>query len=162
MPLGHRKTLLRAIQALGAARQVSGTEAAAPQPGAEAAPPLQHREAERRQITVMFCDLVGSMQLSERMDPEDFQVLIDAYRDVCTTAIKRYEGHVARYFGDAVMAFFGYPKAHEDDAARAVRAALETLSGITKIAGPVTLASRVGISSGQVVVGEIAGSGTAT
>ena len=162
MPLGHRKTLLRAIQALGAARQVSGTEAAATQPGAEAAPALQHRGAERRQITVMFCDLVGSMQLSESLDPEDFQALIDAYRNVCTTAIKRYEGYVARYFGDGVMAFFGWPRAHEDDAVRAVRAGLETLSAVANISGPVTLAARVGISSGQVVVGEIAGSGTAT
>jgi class 3 adenylate cyclase/predicted ATPase len=165
VPLGHRKTLLRAIQALGQARQVGGTmgsaRTAATGPSATAAP-LQHRGAERRQITVMFCDLVDSMQLSESLDPEDFQALIDAYRTVCTTAIKRYEGHVARYFGDGVMAFFGWPRAHEDDAVRAVRAGLETLSGVANISGPVTLAARVGISSGQVVVGEIAGSGTAT
>jgi class 3 adenylate cyclase/predicted ATPase len=162
MPLGHRKTLLRAIQALGEARQVSSPTAAATGPDTEAVSPLQHRGAERRQITVMFCDLVGSMQLSESLDPEDFQALIDAYRNVCTTAIKRYEGYVARYFGDGVMAFFGWPRAHEDDAVRAVRAGLESLSGVANVSGSVSLAARVGISSGQVVVGEIAGSGTAT
>ena len=100
--------------------------------------------------------------MSEKLDPEDLQVLIDAFRDVCTTAIKRYQGHVARYFGDGVMAFFGWPRAHEDDAVRAVHAALEIFSAVPKISGPVTLASRAGISSGPVVVGEIAGSGSAT
>ena len=80
----------------------------------------------------------------------------------CIAAIKRYEGYVARYFGDGVMAFFGYPRAHEDDPVRAVHAALEMLAAVTNIPGPVTLASRVGISSGPVVVGEIAGGGTAT
>jgi class 3 adenylate cyclase/tetratricopeptide (TPR) repeat protein len=166
--LGHRKTLLRAIEALAATRQDSGA-IIAPNPAAEPSlppedsePKREHREAERRQITVLFCDLVGSTQLSEKLDPEDLQVLIDAFRDVCTTAIKRYQGHVARYFGDGVMAFFGWPRAHEDDAVRAVHAALEILAAVPKIPGPVTLASRAGISSGPVVVGEIAGSGSAT
>ncbi|NOJ48756.1 AAA family ATPase [Bradyrhizobium archetypum] len=159
--LGHRKTLLRAIETLAVARQASTTTATA-QPATEALLPSEHREAERRQITVLFCDLVGSTQLSEKLDPEDLQVLIDVYRSACTAAIRRYEGHVARYLGDGVMAFFGYPRAHEDDPVRAVHAALEMLSAITNIPGPVTLAARVGISSGPVVVGEIAGSGTAT
>jgi len=165
--LGHRKTLLRAIEALAVARQESGT-IAAPNLAAEAIltsehrePEREHREAERRQITVMFCDLVGSTQLSENLDPEDLQELFEAYRDVCTGAIKRYQGHVARYFGDGVMAFFGWPSAHEHDAIRAVHAALEILSAVTKIPGQVTLASRIGISSGPVVVGEIAGGGNA-
>ena len=130
--LGHRKTLLRAIEALAAARQASGTTATASHLGTEALAPLERREAERRQITVMFSDLVGSTQLSEKLDPEDLQVLIDAYRDVCTTAVRRYQGHVARYFGDGVMAFFGWPRAHEDDAIRAVHAALEIVSAVTK------------------------------
>ena len=160
--LGHRKTLLRAIQALTAERQASSTTTATSHLGTEALPPLEHRKAERRQITVMFCDLVGSTQLSEKLDPEDLQVLIDAYRDVCTTAVTRYQGHVARYVGDGVMAFFGWPRAHEDDAIRAVHAALEIVCAVTKIPGPVTLASRAGVSSGPVVVGGIAGSGTAT
>jgi class 3 adenylate cyclase/predicted ATPase len=160
--LGHRKTLLRAIETLTAGGQSGGPIAAAPLPDAEAIPPLEHREAERRQITVMFCDLVGSTQLSEKLDPEDLRALIDAYRDACTTAIERYQGHVARYSGDGVMTFWGWPRAHEDDAIRAVHAALEILSAVTKIPGQGTLASRVGISSGPVVVGEIAGRGTAT
>src|SRR6266516_2590050 len=160
--LGHRKKLLRAIEALTAARQPTGTTTAVS--SATVVPPSleQHREAEFRQITVMFCDLVGSTQLSEKLDPEDLQVLIDAYRDVCTTAVRRYQGHVARYFGDGVMAFFGYPRAHENDPISAVHAALEILSEVTKIPGQVTLAARAGVSSGPVVVGEIAGSGTAT
>jgi class 3 adenylate cyclase/tetratricopeptide (TPR) repeat protein len=143
--LGHRKKLLRAIDAVRR----------------EAVSPVQHREAEFRQITVMFCDLVGSTQLSEKLDPEDLQKLIDAYRRECSTAIRRYGGEVARYFGDGVMAFFGWPSAHEDDAVRAVHAALEIVSGVTKLSGPVTLACRVGVCSGPVVVGEI-GNGSAS
>ncbi len=122
--------------------------------------PTQHRDAEFRQITVMFSDLVGSTQLSEQLDPEDLQKLIDAYRAECDTAIRRYGGEVARYFGDGVMAFFGWPYAHEDDASRAVHAALEIVIGVAKISGPVSLTSRVGVCSGPVVVGEIGGSGT--
>ena len=76
---------------------------------------------------------------SEKLDPEDLQKLIDAYRGECSTAIRRYGGEVARYFGDGVMAFFGWPRAHEDDAVRAIHAALEIVSGVTKISGPVTL-----------------------
>lgn len=147
--LGHRKKLLRAIEALTVARQPTGPT-----------PLVQHREAEFRQITVMFCDLVGSTQLSEKLDPEDLQKLIDAYRGECSTAIRRYGGEVAHYFGDGVMAYFGWPQAHEDNALRAVRAALEIVSGVTKISGPVTLASRVGVCSGPVVVGEIGNSTT--
>ena len=144
--LGHRKKLLRAIEALTAARQPAGT--------------VQHREAEFRQITVMFSDLVGSSRLSEKLDPEDLQKLIDAYRGECSTAIKRYGGEVARYFGDGAMAFFGWPNAHEDAAARAIHAALEIVSRVPKYSGPVTLTCRVGVSSGPVVVGEIGDSGT--
>jgi class 3 adenylate cyclase/predicted ATPase len=152
--LGHRKKLLRAIEALTAPRPPIGTTTAV----SHAPALVQHREAEFRQITVMFCDLVGSTQLSEKLDPEDLQKLIDAYRRECGTAIRRYGGEVARYFGDGVMAFFGWPYAHEDDAARAVHAALEIVSGVTKISGPVTLACRVGVCSGPVVVGEIGNS----
>ncbi|MDE5452336.1 AAA family ATPase [Bradyrhizobium sp. CSA112] len=144
--LGHRKKLLKAIEALTVVRQPAGT--------------VQHREAEFRQITVLFSDLVGSTQLSEELDSEDLQKLIDAYRRECSTAIKRYGGEVARYFGDGAMAFFGWPYAHEDDAARAIHAALEIVSGVPKISGPATLTCRVGVSSGPVVVGEIGDSGT--
>jgi class 3 adenylate cyclase/predicted ATPase len=158
--LGHRKKLLRAIAELTAARQPTGTTKAVS--SATVVPPslVQHREAEFRQITVMFCDLVGSTQLSEKLDPEDLQKLFEAYRIECSTAINRYGGEVARYFGDGVMAFFGWPHAHEDDAVRATHASLEIVSGVAKIAGPVTLTCRVGICSGPVVVGEIGDSGT--
>src|SRR6266508_4622109 len=158
--LGHRKKLLRAIEALTATRQPTGTTSAVLDVIVTSPPLLQPREAEFRQITVMFCDLVGSTQLSEKLDPEDLQKLLDAYRGECSTAIRRYGGEVARYFGDGVMAFFGWPRAHEDDAVRAIHAALEIVSGVTKIPGPVTLTCRVGVCSGPVVVGEIGDRGT--
>jgi class 3 adenylate cyclase len=158
--LGHRKKLLRAIEALMAARQPTGTTSAFSNVTVASPPLVQPREAEFRQITVMFCDLVGSTQLSEKLDPEVLQKLLDVYRGECSTAIRRYGGEVARYFGDGVMAFFGWPRAHEDDAVRATHAALEIVSGVTKIPGPVTLTCRVGVCSGSVVVGEIGDSGT--
>jgi class 3 adenylate cyclase/tetratricopeptide (TPR) repeat protein len=158
--LGHRKKLLRAIEALTAARQPDGTRTAVSNVTGVSPSLVQNREAEFRQITVIFCDLVGSTQLSEKLDPEDLQKLIDAYRGECSSAIRRYGGEVARYFGDGVMAFFGWPRAHEDDALRAVHAALEIVSGVTKISGPVTLASRVAVCSGPVVASEIGNSTT--
>jgi class 3 adenylate cyclase/predicted ATPase len=158
--LGHRKKLLRAIEALTEARQPAGATTSASKPTVVPPSVEQHREAEFRQITVMFCDLVGSTQLSEKLDPEDLQKLIDVYRVECSTAIMRYGGEVARYFGDGVMAFFGWPRAHEDDAVRAIHAALEIVSGVMKISGPVALTCRVGVCSGPVVVGEIGDSGT--
>jgi len=121
--------------------------------------PLENHEPEVRQITVMFCDLIGSTELSEKLDPEDLRMLIDAYRKVCSAAISRYDGQVASYAGDGVMAFFGWPRAHEDDAVRAVHAALAILSEITNIRGAATLSSRVGICSGRVVVGQTSGPG---
>ena len=158
--LGHRKKLLKAIEALTAARQPTETTSAVSNVTVVSPSLVQQREAELRQITVMFCDLVGSTQLSEKLDPEDLRVLIDAYREACGTAVKRYGGQVASYAGDGVMAFFGWPRAHEDDAVRAVHAALDTLSAVTNISGPVTLASRVGVCSGLVVVRDIGASGT--
>src|SRR5262245_12859005 len=158
--LGHRKKLLTAIKALTTARQRIGTPTAISSATGVSPPPEKHREAEFRQITVMFCDLVGSTQLSEKLDPEDLQKLFEAYRIECSTAINRYGGEVARYFGDGVMAFFGWPHAHEDDAVRATHASLEIVSGVAKIAGPVTLTCRVGICSGPVVVGDIGDSVT--
>jgi class 3 adenylate cyclase/predicted ATPase len=153
--LGHRKKLLRAIEALFAERQADDASKAASQPEPEILSASPDRQTELRQITVMFCDLADSTPLSGKLDPEDVQTLIDAYREACSTAIRRYEGRIARYFGDGVMVFFGWPRAHEDDAIRAVHAALESVSAIQKISGPVTLAARVGISSGPVVISEI-------
>jgi class 3 adenylate cyclase/predicted ATPase len=154
--VGHRKKLLRAIDA---DRAASGTTRAAPV-GTEVAPRVQHRDAEFRQITVMFCDLVGSTQLSVNLDPEDYHKLIYAYQVECRTAIRRYDGQVARYLGDGVVAYFGWPHAHEDDAIRAVHAALEIVSALKKTSGPITLACRVSVCSGPVVVGENGDSGT--
>ena len=101
----------------------------------------------------------GSTELSEKLDPEDLRTLIDAYRKTCDTAIRRYDGQVANYAGDGLMAFFGWPRAHEDDAVRAVHAGLAILSEVTRIRGAATLASRVGICSGRVVVGQTGGPG---
>jgi len=116
IPLGHRKILLRAIRELAAASP------AAPPPATVSKPAL-HDSAERRQLTVMFCDLVGSTALSTRLDPEDLQGIIGAYHRCCAKVITQSGGFVARYLGDGVLAYFGYPQAHEDDAERAVRAA---------------------------------------
>jgi class 3 adenylate cyclase/tetratricopeptide (TPR) repeat protein len=151
--LGHRKKLLKAIEALTLAQRPR----AASSIGAELPSPLENREPEVRQITVMFCDLVGSTELSEKLDPEDLRTLIIAYRKVCDEAIRRYEGQVASYAGDGVMAVFGWPRAHEDDAVRAVHAALTILSEVTNIPGEVALRVRVGICSGRVVVGQTSG-----
>lgn len=156
--LGHRKKFLKAIEDLSVARPRAAASAAS-NAGTELLAPLENREPEVRQITVMFCDLVGSTELSEKLDPEDLRTLIDAYRKVCGAAVTRYEGQVANYAGDGLMAFFGWPRAHEDDAVRAVHAALAILSEVTNIPGAVTLTSRVGICSGRVVVGQSGGPG---
>jgi class 3 adenylate cyclase/predicted ATPase len=158
LSLGHRKTLLKAIEAESLLSRIPASLAV----GTDAIP-SSHREAEHRHITVMFCDLVESTQMSEAMGPEELQILITEYREACSAAINRYDGWVARYMGDGVMAFFGWPHAHEDDAIRAVHAALEAIAAITKIAGPVAaLAARVGVSSGPVVVGAIGSAGDTT
>ena len=92
-----------------------------------------HSEAERRQLTVMFCDLVGSTELSQKLDPEDLRNVNRAYQDACKAAIERYDGYVARYMGDGVLAYFGYPQAHEDDAERAIHAGLGVVDSVTGI-----------------------------
>src|SRR5215467_5538147 len=113
--LGHRKIMLKAIAEL---------RAPAPQPLAQTAPVVP-AEAERRQLTVMFCDLVGSTALSARLDPEELREEIRAYQNAVSGVVARYDGFVAKFMGDGVLAYFGYPRAHEDDAERAVRAGLE-------------------------------------
>jgi class 3 adenylate cyclase/tetratricopeptide (TPR) repeat protein len=150
--LGHRKRLLLSIAALAAA------PAGAAQPPAVA----RSREAERRQLTVMFCDLVGSTQLSARLDPEDLQRLIRCYHEAVTAAVAPFEGHVAQLLGDGCLVYFGYPRAHEDDAERAVHSALGVLRTVAalKPQGEARLQTRIGIATGLVVVGEI-GAGTA-
>lgn len=150
LSLGHRKRLLKAIEALAVTQQPSDAADAA-----FVAPALVvNHEPEVRQITVIFCDLVGSTELSEKLDPEDLRPLLDAYRKTCDAAIRRYDGQVANYAGDGLMGFFGWPRAHEDDAVRALHAGLEIVSEVARIRGAATLASRAGICSGRVVVGQ--------
>ncbi len=124
--------------------------------------------AERRQVTVMFCDLVGSTALSTRLDPEDLRELQRTYRECCTALVERYDGYIARYMGDGILAYFGYPRAHEDDAVRAVHAALQIAARVPALgesmdvaAGDEPLRVRVGIASGPVVIGDLVGEGSA-
>src|SRR6202035_3827093 len=119
--------------------------------------------AERRQLTVMFCDLVGSTALSARFDPEDMREIVGAYHRCCADLITKAGGFVAKYMGDGVLAYFGYPQAHEHDAERAVRAGLALVEAIPKLttAAGVPLQVRVGIATGLVVVGDLIGAGAA-
>src|SRR5436190_17052842 len=150
---GHRKKLLEAIA------QLAGAVPASPQPAL--IEPKAQDAAERRQVTVMFSDLVGSTALSARMDPEDLREIISAYQKCVVETVQRFDGFVARYMGDSVLVYFGYPRAHEDDAERAVRAGLELISAATALESRVPLQTRVGIATGLVVVGELIGSGDA-
>jgi class 3 adenylate cyclase len=120
-------------------------------------------EAERRQLTVMFCDLVGSTALSEQLDPEELRELLAAYQDTCNEVVTQFDGHLAKYLGDGVLVYFGYPQAHEDDAQRAVRAGLGIVAaikdvGVDIVPRGISLAVRIGITTGRVVAGDI-GSG---
>jgi predicted ATPase/class 3 adenylate cyclase len=154
VPLGDRKRLLKAIAAVS-----PGTVERSPADSPQAEAPA----AQRRQLTVMFCDLVGSTALSGALDPEDYREVMRSYQEACAAAVGRYDGHVAKYLGDGVLAYFGYPRAHEDDAERAVRAGLaivETLSRLKPREG-LALEARVGIATGLVVVGDILGAGVA-
>jgi class 3 adenylate cyclase len=155
--LGHRRKLLDAIAALRG-------QASAPTPLSEAPPAADQTAkdaAERRQVTVMFADLVGSTALSARMDPEDLREIISAYQTRVAEAVRRFGGFVAKYMGDGVLIYFGYPQAHEDDAERAVRAALEAIAAVRAFKFSVPLQARVGIATGLVVVGDLIGSGEA-
>jgi class 3 adenylate cyclase len=116
---------------------------------------LRGEQAERRQVTVMFCDLVGSTALLGRLDPEDFREIIGAYQEACGQAVLRHGGYVAKFLGDGVLVYFGYPQAHEDDARRAVRAGLAVLGAVRSLQTPVTV--RIGIHTGLVVAGEMTG-----
>jgi class 3 adenylate cyclase/predicted ATPase len=152
--LGHRKKLLHAIALLADAPATTGKSDAAERPRAE---------AERRQLSVMFVDLVGSTALSAGLDPEDMGRVIRAYQDCCSEAVERWGGHVAKYMGDGVLAYFGWPQAHEDEAERAVRAGLAIIDALAGVETPTgdRLAARVGIATGLVMVGELIGEGAA-
>jgi class 3 adenylate cyclase len=153
VPLGHRKRLLKVIAALGAVEKAPTTVAG---PLREDA--VSHG-GERRQLTVMFCDLVGSTALSEKLDPEEPRSLLHAYRNHCGDVISRYDGFVARYVGDGILTYFGWPTAHEEDAERAVRTALDIVHTVKRASSTEDLSVRVGIATGPVVVGETAGTG---
>jgi class 3 adenylate cyclase/predicted ATPase len=151
--LGHRRIMLAAIAELGGA--------AATTPEHPAREPKAQDTAERRQITVMFSDLVGSTVLSARMDPEDLREVISAYQKCVAETVGRFGGFVAKYMGDGVLVYFGYPHAHEDDAERAVRAGLELVAEVSNLKTGSSLQTRVGIATGLVVVGDLIGSGAA-
>ena len=154
--LGHRRKLLRAIANLETIEKSAPVVAvAAP------AAPLPLDTAERRQVTVMFSDLVGSTALSARMDPEDLREVIAAYHKCVAETVHRFGGFVAQYLGDGVLVYFGYPQAHEDDAERAVRAGLELVAAVIALKMRVSLQTRVGIATGVVVVGDLMDSGNA-
>ncbi|MEY2439336.1 MAG: hypothetical protein QOI34_721, partial [Verrucomicrobiota bacterium] len=151
LSLGHRRKLLKALATL---------QLASPQ---IEAPRATEKEAERRQVTVLFSDLVGSTALANEIDPEDMSALIKRYQDVCAGAIARFDGFIAKFMGDGVLAYFGYPQAQEDAAERSVYAALAIIEGLTQLNGPDgrALATRVGIATGLVVIGDIIGTGAA-
>src|SRR3989442_4843742 len=150
--LGHRRKILRAIAEL---------DAVAPAPIQTAPEPVLRAEAERRHLTVMICDLVGSTALSARLDPEDMRVVIDAYHAACARITRTYDGFLAEFRGDGILAYFGYPIAHEDDAERTVRAGLDIIAAVARLEtrGAEALAVRVGIASGLVVVGDVSREG---
>jgi class 3 adenylate cyclase len=155
--LGHRRILLDAIVLLRTDGDAKTPTAEAP----SAAPKVTHDTAERRQVTVMFSDLVGSTALSARMDPEDLRDVISAYQKCVAETVERFGGFVAKYMGDGVLVYFGYPQAHEDDAERAVRAGLELIQAVGGLKSSAPLQTRVGIGTGLVVVGDLIGSGEA-
>jgi class 3 adenylate cyclase len=153
LPLGARLKVLKAINALGPGAEPIGFNRAV----APASRPAD--AAERRQVTVMFSDLVGSTALSARMDPEDLREVIAAYHKCVAEIVRRFHGFVAQYLGDGVLVYFGYPQAHEDDAERAVRAGLELIAAVAALKTRSTLQTRVGIATGVVVVGDIVDAG---
>src|SRR5215471_10537842 len=169
VPIGHRRKLLDAIAALRAEAPLTSIAPTAPIAGSPLPnpPPLAGEgrvgvEAERRQLTVMFCDLVGSTALSARLDPEDYREVITAYHRAVADVVSGLDGFVAKYMGDGVLVYFGYPSAHEDEAERAVRAGLGLIDAVGRLdVKSVELQARVGIATGLVVVGDLIGKGSA-
>lgn len=156
--VGHRRLLLDAIASLRGSAELT------PEAHTESSPvktsdsgtarPSPIDSAERRQVTVMFADLIGSTALSERMDPEDLRKVIAAYHKCAAGIVRRFGGFVSQHLGDGVLAYFGYPQAHEDDAERTVRAGLELIAAVPALKTRAPLQTRVGIASGLVVVGD--------
>src|SRR5882724_2411748 len=159
IPLGDRKRLIKAIRAMLAGSHTAVVTSGA---GADTHSGLPRvAAAERRHLTVMICDLVGSTALSARLDPEDMRAVMDAYHAACARIVPSYDGFLAEFRGDGILAYFGYPRAHEDDAERTVRAGLDIIAAVARLethaAEP--LAVRIGIATGLVVVGDLSGEG---
>jgi class 3 adenylate cyclase/predicted ATPase len=160
--VGHRRKLLEAIVALTAVPSAAGSS-----PGFSTSQSIDLKAArstaERRHLTVMFIDLVGSTELSAKFDPEDMREVITGYQNACSEVICRYEGHVAKFMGDGVLAYFGWPRAHEDEAEQAVRAGLALAAAVGGLKAPngAALGARIGIATGLVVVGDLVGEGAA-
>jgi predicted ATPase/class 3 adenylate cyclase len=150
--LGHRRKILRAIAQL---------DGVAPPPTGTATEPVLRDEPERRHLTVVICDLVGSTALSARLDPEDMRAVMDAYHAACARIVQDYDGFLGDFRGDGILAYFGYPRAHEDDAERTVRAALDIIAAVARLETPAVepLAVRIGIATGLVVVGDLSREG---
>jgi class 3 adenylate cyclase/predicted ATPase len=155
--IGHHRLMLQAIARLAAAATATPAQAATPETAAEPA------QAERRQLTVMFVDLVGSTQLSTRLDPEEMREVLRAYQNAAVGEIARFGGYLTKFLGDGVLACFGWPRAHEDDAERAVRAGLAIAEAVARVVTPARerLTARVGIATGLVVAGDLIGEGAA-
>ena len=156
--LGHRLKLLRAIADI---KDIKKSAPAVPIAAAVSALTVSPDGGERRQVTVLFCDLVGSTALSSRIDPEDLREVISSYQQCVAETVRRFDGFVARYMGDGVLVYFGYPHAHEDDAERAVRAGLDLIPAVAALQLCAPLQTRVGVATGLVVIGNLIGSGEA-
>jgi class 3 adenylate cyclase len=154
--LGHRRKMLQAIRDLGKA-----SAAATGPPAPVVTEPTRRDDAERRQLTMMFTDLVGSTALSTKLDPEDLGLVIGAYHKCVAETVARFGGFIGRYMGDGALVYFGYPHAHEDDAERAVRAGLMLIEAVGKLRAQEPFQVRIGVATGLVVVGDIIGSGEA-
>src|SRR6185295_3783622 len=153
--LGHRRRILGAIADMRALGEQNA-------PVSSLTSNASEDLAERRQLSVMFCDLVDSTALSSKLDPEEMSKVIAAYQAVCSPIVSKYDGLVAKFMGDGILAYFGYPRAHEDDAERTVRAALDIVAAVARVKTPAEepLSVRIGIATGLVVVGDLGGEGT--
>src|SRR6476646_6216353 len=150
--IGHRRKLLAAIAALRTEPPTVAQSATSTTSASTSPPPI---DAERRQLTVMFCDLVGSTALSTRYDPEDLRELIGVYHRAGAETVRRFDALVAKYMGDGVLIYFGYPQAHEDDAERAVRAGLAVIEAVDHLPTREDLRVRLGVATGLAVVGDL-------
>lgn len=154
LSIGVRAKVMAGIKALKDEPLTSGAATEVDSGASLDERPRAARDAERRHLTVMFCDLVGSTALAEAMDPEDLRTLIGSYQAAARTVIERYEGNIAQYLGDGIMVYYGWPVAHEDDAERAVRSALDLVRAVKSVQAPAPIQVRIGIATGLVVIGE--------